>query len=176
MLTPLELQEIQFKKSAFGYDVKEVDRFLSKLSVSYEGLYRENIELQDKLTVLNEGIQYYKTLEKTLQDTLISAEKAASEVRNSAHKKSEVIESEAELRAKKIINNAKDQVHVLNQQIGDLHRTYENTKGEMIRLLSSQLEVLNRDVGPTLPEKDSLGIERKDNTVKLYRLDDENSL
>lgn len=184
MFTPLELDGITFKKSALGYNAQEVDKFMGKIIADYEKLYRENIELKDKMTVLNEGIQYYKTMEKTLQDTLISAEKSASEVRNAAQKKSEVIESEAELRAKQIIGEAKNELYAINQQIMDLQNCYENTRKEMVRTLNSQLDLLGKDtyshIAALGAEKDKLAIgsneEKKDNKVQLFRLDEEGAL
>ena len=69
-------------------------------------LYKENIELKDKITVLNEGIQYYKTIEKTLQKALVLAEKTAQETTDAADKKAESIEQEARMNAKKIVDDA----------------------------------------------------------------------
>lgn len=141
----MEIDKKKFKKSAVGYCSKEVDKFIANVLTDYEKIYKENIELQDKITVLNEGIQYYKTMEKTLQDTLISAEKAATEVKSASHKKAELIEREAEIRAKDILDEAKDKLFSLNQQISDLQKQYETTKNEMKRILSYQLDHLEQE-------------------------------
>ena len=38
-------------------------------------VYREKMEMNDRINVLNDGLQYYKTIEKTLQKALILAER-----------------------------------------------------------------------------------------------------
>ena len=66
MLTPIEIERKVFK-SGIGYEKKDVDLFLKDILDNYEAIYKENVELNDKINVLSEGIQYYKSIEKTLQ-------------------------------------------------------------------------------------------------------------
>ena len=56
MITPLDIQNKEFKKVMRGYKESEVDEFLDKVIVDYEKLYKENIELKDKIALLNEQI------------------------------------------------------------------------------------------------------------------------
>lgn len=145
MLTPLDIEKQEFGKKAFGYDAKEVDKFLSKVTTNFENLYKENIELKDKISVLNDGIQYYKSMEQTLQDTLVSAEKAANDVKTAAIKKAEAIEQEAEIKAKRRLDDARNSVFELNQQITALQKQYDLVKTEISRIFKAQLEVLDRE-------------------------------
>jgi DivIVA domain-containing protein len=71
MLTPVEIQNRAFKSGGLGYDKKDVDSFMKEIVDSYEILYREKMELTDKVNVLNEALQNYKTIEKTMQKALI---------------------------------------------------------------------------------------------------------
>ena len=86
MLTPVEIQAKTFKSGGLGYDKKDVESFMREVNRSYEILYRENMELKDKVAVLNEGIQYYKSIEKTLQKALVLAEKTAETTKEAANK------------------------------------------------------------------------------------------
>ena len=66
MLTPLEIENKTFNKQVMsGYNVEEVKEFMSTLLTDYEKLYKENIEFRDKIAVLNQGIQHYKSIEDT---------------------------------------------------------------------------------------------------------------
>ena len=67
MLKPSEIQEKEFKKIARGYDDKEVDTFLDEVFIDYDLLYRENVELKDRLGALNKNMDYYRNMEHTLQ-------------------------------------------------------------------------------------------------------------
>jgi cell division initiation protein len=143
MLTPMEINNKEFKKSMRGFNEEEVNEFLDKVVADFEKLYRENGELKDKITVVNERIENYALMEKTLQSTLVVAQTTAEDVVVNARKKAEIIIKEAEEQAKKIIENA-------NNSVIDVHREYENVKKEVQifktrfkTLLESELEALS---------------------------------
>ena len=48
-LTPLDLQNKEFKRALRGYHEQEVDSFLSRVCRDYEILYRQNQELQEEI-------------------------------------------------------------------------------------------------------------------------------
>ncbi len=145
MLTPLDIEAKEFKKSLFGYSVEEVNRFLDEVIDDYEKLYKENIELKDKLVMLNEGIQYYKTMENTLQNTLILAEKTAEETKSSAYHKGEQIKRESEMKANQIIQDAQNDVYKINQKLAHLKGQYESAKIQVKQLLLTELELLEKN-------------------------------
>lgn len=124
MITPLDIQNKEFKKSLVGYKTKDVDGYLDYINRDYEELYRENIELKDKIGILTDQIRQYNNLEETLKDTLIIAQTTADEVTSSSRKKAELIVEEAEMDARERINEAKEQVK-------NIKKEYEYLKKEM---------------------------------------------
>jgi cell division initiation protein len=143
MLTPMEIHNKEFKKVMRGYKEEEVDEFLDRVVTDFEKLYRENGELKDKLSVINDKVDSYNLMEKTLQNTLVVAQTTAEDVVVNSRKKAEVILKEAEEQAKRIIEDA-------NKSVVDVHREYENLKKEVQvfktrfkTLLESELEALN---------------------------------
>ena len=73
MLTPLEIENKKFSKQIMnGYSVEEVDDFLDTLTIDYEKLYKEVSELNSKLEDLESSVGHYKTIEGTLQNTLVT--------------------------------------------------------------------------------------------------------
>ena len=85
MLTPLDIENKKFAKQMVnGYNVDEVDEFLDLLTVDYERMYKENTESREKIEKLNEDLAHYKTIENTLQSTLVMAQSTAEEVKNVA--------------------------------------------------------------------------------------------
>ncbi|AOT68433.1 DivIVA domain-containing protein [Geosporobacter ferrireducens] len=154
MITPLEIQNKEFKKVMRGYKESEVDEFLDRIIVDYEKLYKENIELKDKITLLNEQIERYANLEKTLNNTLIVAQSTAEEVATNAHRKAELIIKEAEDRASKIIEQA-------NQEIMKARREHEEVKKQMQifrtrfkTLLEAQLEAVTTTCSEIINDDD----------------------
>ncbi|MDO4766417.1 MAG: DivIVA domain-containing protein [Eubacteriales bacterium] len=145
MLTPLDIESKKFDKRLLGFDTREVRKFLKEIIANYEVLYRENIELKDKLNVLNEGIQYYKTMEETLQNTLLTAEKTADETRKNARQQAELIEREAELKAEEILSNTKDELNHLRLQKRHLMRSFETAKIQVQQYLQLQLDMIGKE-------------------------------
>lgn len=144
MLTPLDIESKVFSKSIGGYSVSEVKIFVKDILAHYEKLYKENIELKDKLNTVNEGIQYYKTIEETLQHTLLLAEKMAEETRASARKSAEQTEREAQLKADVIVNDAKHEVYRINAVKEELIYAYDSSKVQLKQFLKSQLEMVEK--------------------------------
>lgn len=143
MLTPLDIQNKEFKRGVRGYKETEVDSFLDEIMMDYENIYKENIELKDKIALLNDQLNHYNKIEETLQNTLVVAQTTAEEVKVNARKNAELIIGKAEEDSKRIIEDAK-------AESLKIHEEYEMLKKDMLvfktrfkTLLQSQLESLN---------------------------------
>lgn len=113
MITPIDIQARNFK-TGMGYSKADVDAFFQTLTTDFETLYRENLELKDKINILNDGINHYKSIEKSLQKALVLAEQTAEDTITSAKANATVIEQEAVLKAQSIVADAKielDHIH-----------------------------------------------------------------
>ena len=60
-----------------GYNVEEVDEFLDLLTVDYEKVYKEMSDAKGKVDELNESLEHYRSIENTLQSTLMMAQSTA---------------------------------------------------------------------------------------------------
>lgn len=145
MITPIEIQSKTFKSGGLGYDKKDVDAFFREVLLSYEQIYRENMEMKDKISVLTEGIQYYKTIEKTLQKALVLAEKTAEDTKAQALVTAKNIENEARTRAQIIVADAKNELEHIHAQTIGLLQQYEKYKLQFKNLAAAQIELLESD-------------------------------
>lgn len=141
MLTPIEIQRKVFK-SGIGYEKKDVDSFLKELLDNYETVYKENVELTDKINVLSEGIQYYKSIEKTLQKALVLAQRTSDETKAAAEKQAQAIEKDAHAKADMILADAKRELELLHTKTVNLVQQYDLYKAQFKQLAAAQLEVL----------------------------------
>lgn len=144
MITPIELQSKTFK-TGLGYDKKEVESFLHSLLNDYETLYKDNMELNDKVNVLTEGINYYKGIEKTLQKALVLAEKTAEDTKAAAIKQARAIEEEARTKAQLIVADANHELQRLQLQIKQLVMQYDSYKAQFKHLAAAQCEFLDSE-------------------------------
>lgn len=143
MLTPLEIENKTFNKQMMnGYSVNEVHEFMSILLKDYETLYKENIENKDKLTVLNQGIQHYKSIEDTLQNALVVAQSTAESVKQNAKVEADNIRKQAELDAMRSVDDIKKQTTQKEMQLDEVRKQFDVYKAKMESLLISQLEIL----------------------------------
>lgn len=64
MLSPLDLKNkmMEPKKRKY-YDKDETDDYLELVMEQYKQLYDENLELQKNVKSLNDGVQYYRSIE-----------------------------------------------------------------------------------------------------------------
>lgn len=139
MITPLEIQKKEFKKSLAGYSPKSVDSFLDEILKDYEVMYKENIELKDKVNMLADQIRQYNTLEETLKKTLIIAQTTADEVTGSARHKAENIIEDAEIKGQKLIEVAKDDVKNIKNEYDNLKKEIFIFKTRYQSFIESQL-------------------------------------
>ena len=104
MITPLDIENKKFSKQMVdGYSVDEIDDFLDQLTLDYEKMYKENIESRNKIEELNKSLEHYKSIENTLQGTLLMAQTTAEEVKNVARQQAEQILNEAQASAKEAV-------------------------------------------------------------------------
>ena len=143
MITPLDIENKTFNKQIVnGYSTQEVHEFMSELLKDYERIYKENIEYKDKVAVLNQGIQHYKSIEETLQNALVVAQGTAETVKKNAKVEAENILKEAEINAIKSVDEINKQTVEKRLQLDDAKKQFDVYKAKMEALLISQLELL----------------------------------
>lgn len=143
MLTPLEIENKKFSKQMMnGYNVEEIDDFLDLLTVDYEKLYKEVNELKAKISEMEESVSHYKTIENTLQNTLVMAQGTADEIKKIATQQAEQIIRDAELNAKEAISTLKTERIEETRRLEDMRKQFDVYKAKMEALLISQLELL----------------------------------
>ncbi len=105
-LTPVEIQHVELRKGLFGYSRRSVDRLLEDVRTSFEDVWRERADLADRVEQLEAEIIRYRDLEGLLRGTLVSAERAASELKEQARREADLIVNEAHGEARSITREA----------------------------------------------------------------------
>lgn len=125
-LAPIDINNKEFKKGIRGYSVEEVDEFLDEVVESFEEVYKENARLKESLSRINEKLEHYEKLEATIQNTLLLAQNAADQAKESSEKQAELIISNANETAQRILDKAHGDVVAINDE-------YERVKEEFIK-------------------------------------------
>ena len=143
MLTPLDIENKKFSKQMMnGYSVEEVDDFLDDLTVDYEKAYKQSSELKTRVEELEKSLLHYKTIEDTLQNTLMMAQSTAEEVKEVARQQAEQIIKEAEGNARKSVDDLGQEILIKKKELEDIKQQFEVYKAKMESLLISQLELI----------------------------------
>ena len=143
MLTPLDIENKRFSKQMMnGYSVEEVDDFLDEIGVDYARKQKELVEAQKKVEELTLSMEKYRTLEDTLQNTLVMAQSTAEEVKKVAKQQAEQIVSEARSGAQKEADILDQQIMYKRKELEDLQKQFDIYKAKMESLLISQLELI----------------------------------
>lgn len=105
-LTPLDIHHKEFRHSLRGYSEEEVDQFLDEVADEFERLFKENIDLNEKLEAANDKLRGYAEMERTLHNTMLAAQQSAEDIMGKAQKEADLIMRDAELKAKEIVHAA----------------------------------------------------------------------
>ena len=143
MITPLDIENEKFSKQMMnGYNVEEVDDFLDDLTDDYSKNYKEITELRTKVEELNKSLEQYKTIEATLQNTLVMAQKTSEDIKNVAKQQADQIINEAKGSAKKQADDLENEIIAKKRELDDIKKQFDIYKAKMESLLISQLELL----------------------------------
>ena len=143
MITPLDIENKKFSKHMMsGYSVEEVDEFLDDLTEDYEKAYKQSTELKARVDELERSLVHYKTIEDTLQNTLVMAQSTAEEVKEVARQQAEQIIKEAEGNARKSVDDLGQEILMKKKELEDIKKQFDVYKAKMESLLISQLELL----------------------------------
>lgn len=144
-LTPLDIHNKEFGRSFRGYDEDEVNEFLDRVIKDYEGLIRENRDLEEKLATLEERLSHFHNIEESLSKSIIVAQETAEEVKSNARKESQLIIKEAEKNADRILNEALSKSRRAAMELDELQKQAAVFRARFRSLIQVQLELIDSD-------------------------------
>jgi cell division initiation protein len=157
-LTPLDIQNKEFRRGFRGYHEQDVDEFLDEVVRDFELIVKENASLKDRLMRAEERLGQYLNMEEFLKRALISAEQAAADLRAAAQKEAEVIVREAKEQVTRMISNAQRELDESHGVLGKIRQDQRAFIARVKAELRAQLEALDA-AGATLetPERNGEG-------------------
>lgn len=141
-LTPLDIRHKEFKRGMRGYADVEVDEFLDEVADEFERVFKDNIDLGERVEALEPQVSGYKRFEETLQKTLVSAQASADELRQNSAKEAQVILHEAELKGRQLVNETYSERQGLEQSMAQLKSAEQDFRFKFRQLLEGYLKHL----------------------------------
>ena len=143
MLTPIDIEQVEFKRVGRGYAAEDVDEFLGKVVEDFELLYKENTYLKDRIKNLEESVEHYKSLEETIKNSIVMAEKASRQAKKNAAETAENIIKKAKLRADEIVLDSNVRKYELESKVIDLKSRYKSLSSSIRDMLNAELDYIN---------------------------------
>jgi len=144
-ISPLEIQQKQFKMKFRGFDVEEVFGFLEIVREEMEDLLRENSNLKENIQRAESQIKEYRDMETTLRETLMTAQQMVEDYKTNARKEAELLVKEAESKADSLIKDAHERVIKIHEDITDMKGIRRHFREELRRLVEGHLRMLETD-------------------------------
>ena len=143
-LTPLDIRNQTFHSTRFGgFDPEEVKAFLETAAKAFEESGRVRTDLTERLKIAEERVNYYKQIEKTIQDAAITMQKTMDEIKRSSEKEGELIVAEAKTRAQHEIENTRREAEKLRAEIEELRQLRTNYFIRIRAMVKSQADLLS---------------------------------
>ena len=141
-ITPLDIQQQQFKTRFRGFDIREVDAFLEQMAETVESLQKENQNLGDEVRRLEMEIQGYRKREETFKRALLNSQKVLDQMKDNARRSAELIIAEAEVKAEKILNKAHNRLAQLHEDITELKRQRTQIEVQISSIIEAHSRLL----------------------------------
>ena len=134
----------KFRTSFSGYNKSDVNMFVSEVISEYESILQKLKGSIREIEYLNKEIEKYKTLEKSLNDTLLVAQEASANAQKAAISEGKVIIEEAKRNASKIVNNSLMKAQNIEKDAEELKRRVASFKTRFMALVESQMDEVTK--------------------------------
>lgn len=141
-ITPLDIRKQPFRKVLMGFDPDAVNSFLEMVAAEFEESIRERNDAATRLKVCEQRLEQYERIEKTLNETLMTAQRATDDARANAQREAELILKDAQVRADRYEDEARRRVHQLESDLVALRSQRDSFLARFKAMLRTQLELL----------------------------------
>jgi len=119
-ITPLDMRQARFSTSMRGFAKANVTSFLQEAAEGFEQALRENERLRIEIVKLETSLNQFRELEGSLKTTLMTAQKTADDLRDTARKEAERLVREAEGRVELMMQKAQAKTEDVEREIDGL--------------------------------------------------------
>ncbi|MEE2703146.1 MAG: DivIVA domain-containing protein [Myxococcota bacterium] len=142
-IAPVEIKQHRFSRRVRGFDPDEVEAFLDAVVADFEEVVRENAQLRREAERSSREIETYRARERTIQDTLTTAQEVVEGLKRTAIRESEVIVGQAEGRADKLLEEAELRRADLTAEVAELRQLRKRVENDLRRTLEGYLGMID---------------------------------
>jgi cell division initiation protein len=169
-ITPLDIQQKQFRVKFRGFDILEVDTFLEQLAVSFRFLLQENAGFHEEIKKLKIETQRSKEREKAFERAMSNSQKALEQMRENAKKSADLVVAGAEVVAEKMLTRAHNRLAQLHEDIAELKRQRMQIEVQIRSIIETHTKLLE------MGKEDMKAMDEEDSKLKLLKKSETTSL
>jgi cell division initiation protein len=142
-VTPLDLRQTQFATALRGYDKNEVRTFLDDAADDYEQALREIDKLRQDVSRAEQDLAEHRDRELNLRNTLLTAQRLADQIRDSAENEAKMLVREAEGRVDLALQKGQARLEEIEREITELklrRRDLESSVEASVAAVTNALE------------------------------------
>ena len=135
---------VKFRTNIYGYNKSDVASFVKEVASEYESIYEKLKNVTLEAENLRKENEKYKSLEKTLNDTLLLAQETSANAQKAAYAQSKLIVEDARNNASKIVNNSLIKAQNIEREAEEFQRNAISPKKRFIALVESQVDEMDK--------------------------------
>ncbi|MCL2746846.1 MAG: DivIVA domain-containing protein [Coriobacteriia bacterium] len=152
-ITSMDVHRKEFGHAVRGYREDEVDDFLDAIAVELDRLQAQIEELADHARQSESQAMNFEAERNTINNALLTAQRASDEVLEQAKEKSRRLLEEADARAEKTLLAAKQERELLLEEIGHLKASEEKFRADVLSHAQETIDQLKVINAPRIPKR-----------------------
>ena len=144
-ITPNDIHNKDFSTKFKGFDPEEVNDFLDEVKKELEQLIRDNKDLEKRVKFNEEKVEYFNSIQETLNKSILVAQEAADRLRENARKDAEIIVFEAEKAAQAMLREAAEKATEINRETDLIKKETRIFRQRLQILTQTQLDMIKNE-------------------------------
>jgi len=142
-ITAMDVEKQDFPRKLRGFAEEEVKLYLRSVAEEIERLNLENGTLHEETGQLRERLEEFRERERMLQETLVSAQRMAEQMKERSQRESDLLIKEARIKAERLLEQAQDQLLQIEAEIGRLKLERDAFESRLRSAIEEHLALLD---------------------------------
>ena len=144
-ITPNDIHNKDFSTKFKGFDPEEVNDFLEEVKKELETIIRDTKDLEKRVKFNEEKVEYFNSIQETLNKSILVAQEAADRLRENARKDAEIIVFEAEKAAQAMLREAAEKATEINRETDLIKKETRIFRQRLQILTQTQLDMIKNE-------------------------------
>lgn len=142
-MTAMDVERQEFPRRFRGYDADEVRLYLKSVAEELQQLQLENGKRLEDAGQLRQEVEELRSRERLLQQTLITAQRMAEDLKEKARRECDLLLQEARLEAEQHLRQAREQRAQLEAEISRALLERETLESRLRSVIEQHLTLLD---------------------------------